>query len=267
MAVTREERMWEAMLNDAPEKIPTAVTRKEKVLKKLAKQACDNDTFSGGNGGGGTSAGGGDDNLLYWDRVLDKPFGNVSEWRWFEYDGKFENLDKLYTLSTSNEDPDLGITTSTHSTMRMLLSGVFDPMELKRASSIEISDEYNGTLKMRLADTNGNALQFIDDQSGTLILLEYWDGKTSALNRGYDEDVILDAGIYLVSSDGVGMNGLEMHTNVPFSFTIDSTVTVTIPADFLPTGRAVNDVEGTPTADDFNALLQSLREAGYISVW
>lgn len=267
MAVTREERMWEAMLNDAPEKIPTAVTRKEKVLKKLAKQACENDTFSGGNGGGGTSAGGNDGNLIYWNQVLDKPFGNVSEWRWFEYDGKFENLEKLYTLSSSDEDPDLGITTSTHFNLRMWLSGVFDPMELKRASSMEISDEYNGTRKMRLADTNNNVLQFIDDQSSTLILLEYYDGETSTLDFGYDEDVIPDAGVYLVSSDGKGINGLEMQTNVPFSFTIDSSVTVTIPADFLPTGRAVNDVEGAPTAEDFNALLESLREAGYISLW
>lgn len=55
MAVTREEKMWEAMLNDAPERIPTAVTRKERMLQNLAKQACDNDTFSGGGSGGVSS--------------------------------------------------------------------------------------------------------------------------------------------------------------------------------------------------------------------
>lgn len=67
MAVTREEKMWEAMLNDAPEKIPTAVTRKERMLQKLAKQACDNDTFSGGGTGGVSS----------WNDLTDKPFGEV----------------------------------------------------------------------------------------------------------------------------------------------------------------------------------------------
>ena len=48
-----------------------------------------------------------------------------------------------------------------------------------------------------------------------------------------------------------------------YPYTAD--VPVTVPEEFLPTAEPVADVTQAPTADDFNALLNSLRNAGYLA--
>lgn len=94
---------------------------------------------------------------------------------------------------------------------------------------------------------------------------------------GYSDDTVFHdtmAGYIVVcydttitpnGGDAITVPSKGVYMNPNYQWVIKSETTKTLDPKWLPSAAAVADVTAAPTADEFNALLASLRAAGYLA--
>lgn len=114
MALTREEKLIRAMLDDNPAACGCAVTRKERLLAQTAKKTCENDVLAGGGAGNGKVT---PEDTTFYAQVDSKNLVNVADTVATIGTGEFDVsvTDNIYTFTkiadlTKNQNLTVGDT-------------------------------------------------------------------------------------------------------------------------------------------------------------
>lgn len=162
--------------------------------------------------------------------------------------GKETGNGEFVNTTTSDTNSNNGIETSTDSPVFFLSASVMNTNQ-------EYTISVNGVEEVLTSKTEYSGVISCVTSNGIRIV--------SSPNAVVDQSV--DEGMYYITLPVPGTYAMNCQSGISVIATGDFTVVTYLDSDYLPKATAIADVTDAPTAEQFNALLASLRNAGYLA--